>query len=180
MIDPDSEEYVCALFDRLADYYIDLIGRLKKYFNVELVEFHDDWGTQRGTIFSPAAHARMIAPYIRKVTEGAHALGVYYEQHSCGLIESLIPQLIDAGADTWRGQRICDKKMLVDRYGDRFRFGVEIRPDGPVDDETAFRMAEDCLNSYRGRHVWLAIGRVFTPAQQARIEEMIHAEGVPA
>ena len=106
-------------------------------------------------------------------------MGVYYEQHSCGLIETLIPQLIETGADTWRGQRICDKKMLVDRYGDRFRFGVEIRPDGPVDDETVFRMAEECLNDYRGKHVWLSVGRIFSPGKKERIEQMIHASGTP-
>ena len=179
LVDEDQQPYVHRLFDRLADLYIDMLGRMKKYFNIELVDIHDDWGTQRSPMFSVETHTEMIAPYIRKVVEGAHAAGVYMEQHSCGMIEPLIPNLIDTGMDTWRGQNLCDKEKLVGLYGDRFKFGVELRPETPVDDESALALVEDAYERYRGKRIWLAImGRTFTPAQTEKMYAYVRQHGV--
>ena len=178
LVDEDQQPYVHALFDKLADLYIDMLGRMKKYFNIELVDIHDDWGTQRSPMFSVETHAEMIAPYIRKVVEGAHAAGVYMEQHSCGMIEPLIPNLIDTGMDTWRGQNLCDKEKLVGLYGDRFKFGVELRPETPVDDESALALVEDAYRRYRGKRIWLAISRPFTAEQRDRMYAYVREHGV--
>ncbi len=178
LVDEEQQPCVHALFDRLADLYIDMLGRMKKYFNIEMVDIHDDWGTQRSPMFSAETHAEMIAPYIRKVVEGAHAAGVYMEQHSCGMIEPLIPNLIATGMDTWRGQAVCDKEKLVGLYGDRFKFGVELRPESPVDDERALALLEDTYRRYRGKRIWLAIGRPFTPEQKDKMYAYVREHGV--
>lgn len=179
LIDDEQEDTIRALFDKLADFYIDLIEHMHRYFRIEWIELHDDWGTQNSTMFSAETYKSMIAPYIQKVVDGAHAIGVFYEQHSCGKIEILVPHLIDTGADTWRGQKLNDKKMLVDTYGDKFKFGVEIRPASPVEDEVAIQMTEQVLKDYEGKHVWIAVNRIFTPDQKQTIEKMIHNCKIP-
>lgn len=165
MIDEDSEDCVKDLFDRLTNYYIDLIGRLHRWFNVELVEFHDDWGTQQSTMFSVATHREMILPYLQRITAAAHEMGVFMEQHSCGFIETMIPNLLESGMDTWRGQSCNDKDKLIGLYGNRFKFGVEIRPAGAVSDAEAMELAETAFSKSAGKNVWFSFGRTFTPEQ---------------
>lgn len=166
LIDEDYQEHVHRLFDRLADFYIDLIARMHEHFGVGYFDFHDDWGAQRTTLFSVDTHREMIQPYIKKVADGAHAHGILMEQHSCGLIEDLIPNLIETGVDTWRGQAINDKKKLVDQYGDRFTFGVELRPAFGTPDEEVVAMAEKMKADYAGKKVWICLARTLTPEQK--------------
>lgn len=174
LIDESQRETVLRLFDRLADFYIEEIRYMHRYFGVEWVELHDDWGAQHSTLFSVDTHAACIVPYVRKVVEGAHAEGVFVEMHSCGMIEPLIPNLIRTGVDTWRGQNINDKWKLVEQYGDRFLFGVELRPDAAVSDGEALQLARACRERYEGKRVWISLGRSFTPSQRAMVLTELH------
>lgn len=169
LIDEDEQEHVHKLFDKLTEFYIDVIRHLHKYFNVEIVELHDDWGNQRSLMFSVNTHREMILPYIKRVVDAAHAEGVCIEQHSCGKIEALMPNIIASGVDTWRGQNsVIDKKWLVDNYGDQFRFGVEARPaDGASEDEI-IATVQKVLDDYHGKDVWLALGRAALGDEKAR------------
>ena len=176
LVDEDQEDTVRALFDRLADFYIELGQYLHRYFNVEWIEVHDDWGTQKTTMFSVDTHEEMIAPYIKKVVDGFHKEGIFFEMHSCGKIEDLIPNLIDTGCDTWKGQQNNDKLMLVNKYGNQFHFAVEVRPAGPLSDEETMAFVEKFIETYQGKNVWFSMGRSFTPKQiemiSARLREI--------
>ena len=175
LIDEDMEDAVRGLFDRLADFYIELGQYLHRYFNVEWIEVHDDWGTQNSTMFSVAIHEDMIAPYIKKVVDGFHAEGIFFEMHSCGKVETLMPNLIATGCDTWKGQQNNDKKMLVEKYGDQFHFAVEIRPAGPLSDEEVLPYAEPYLEAYKGTNVWFAMARNFTPNQIKLLQQRLQS-----
>ncbi|MCQ2452035.1 MAG: methyltransferase, partial [Oscillospiraceae bacterium] len=53
--DEDYQEDVTAFFTKLTDLYIDIFDHIFKYFpEVNAVFFHDDWGSQQETFFSPA------------------------------------------------------------------------------------------------------------------------------
>ncbi len=133
MIDEDEQEAVHRLFDKLADFYCKLLEKFKKYYNPAEVQFHDDWGAQRSPFFSVATCDEMIIPYLTRVVSKAHELGIIFEMHSCGKIEPLVPLMMKAGVDFWRGQPMNDKEALAKEYGDRFTFGIE----PPVLDESA-------------------------------------------
>lgn len=178
LVDEDQEDAVRGLFDRLADFYVELGRYLHRYFRVEWIEVHDDWGTQRSTMFSTAVHEDLIAPYIKKVVDGFHAEGIFFEMHSCGMIEPLMPNLIATGCDTWKGQQNNDKQKLVETYGDRFKFCVDVRNDELHTDEEVEAFFRDVLQTYNGKPVWYAMGRGFTPAQCRRIQEILHEEGI--
>ena len=174
MIDEDFQPIIHKLFDRLADSYIEYVRRLHRYFRVEIIELHDDWGTQRAPMLSAGLHREMIAPYIKKVVDGCHEIGVFYEQHCCGFVEPLIGSLVDTGADTWRGQPLNDKLKLVKQYGDRFKFAVTMQPLHPISDEEALRLARDFRRDYAGRDVWVFLHPILTPAQKKLIVDEIH------
>lgn len=166
LIDEDQQEFVHAMFAKLTDLYIDMIQRMHKYWGVELVEFHDDWGNQRAAMFSPATHEEMILPYLTRLVAAAHECGVFMEMHSCGQISALIPNLISSGIDTWRGQAaVIDKPALVAQYGDKFKFGVELRPNGPISDEEVVALTKKTIAGCKGKPVCLIIGRTLPPAQ---------------
>jgi hypothetical protein len=119
LIDEDQQEGVHRLFDRLADFYDDMIGRFQKYFGADGIYFHDDWGSQRAPFFSPDTCREMILPYLKRVVDSCHKRGMYFELHSCGKIEPLVPIMIEAGVDVWTGQYMNDFRMIMDKYGDR-------------------------------------------------------------
>lgn len=178
LVDEDGQQAVHVLFDKIADLYIDMIARMHKHFNVEMVEIHDDWGTQRGLMFSQNTHREMILPYLRRVADAAHEMGVFIELHSCGKIDSMVPNIIDSHVDTWRGQAIVDKAAVVAQYGDRFKFGVEVRNDAGVSDEEALELVKSVIEQYKGKRVWLAIGRLLTPTQRRLISDYVRSVGV--
>lgn len=123
MIDEDYEEELHGLFDRLADVNIDLIAHYKKYFDIDLVYFHDDWGAQLAPFFSLDTCRRMIVPHLRKVADYCHENGIFFDLHSCGHNDLLVPAMIDAHVDCWCGQTMCDKFALWEQYGDRIAIG---------------------------------------------------------
>lgn len=173
MVDEDQQDSVKELFDHLADFYVELMGYMKDYFNVELIDFHDDWGSQRAPIFSPATHTEMILPYMQKVTSGAREKGVLVMMHSCGFIEPLIPNLIKTGVITWRGQELNDKKKLVEQYGDQFTFDIFVPFEPGTTFEEIFERTKQLKETYKDKKVKFSFPRFFTPEQIDKLAAVI-------
>ncbi len=149
LIDEDQQEYVHALFSRLCDFYDELLGYYARYFKPYCVHFHDDWGSQRAPFFSLDTCREMLVPYMHRVVESCHKYGILFDFHCCGQVELLVPAMIEFGADSWGGQPMNDRKMLVREYGDRFVFGVpapEI-PEGATDEEIE-ALADQFMTDY--------------------------------
>ena len=180
LIDDDEKEAVHKLFDQLTELYIDEIRRLKKWFHVDIVELHDDWGNQRSLMFSVETHTEMILPYIKRVVKAAHEMDVLIEQHSCGKIEALVPNMIASGVDTWRGQgAVVDKKWIVDTYGDQFRFGVDTLLDPGATPDMGLDAVKNLFRDYHGKDIWLVSyrgpnGAELNKAINAKIAEIGH------
>ena len=131
LIAEEQQEYVHALFDKLATFYEQLIERIVQHYPVDLLYFHDDWGSQRAPFFSPNTCREMIAPYLKRVIDAAHSHGLLFNFHSCGKIEPMVPVMIECGVDIWRGQYMNDFEQLYKQYGDKIAFGVYYTPPGP-------------------------------------------------
>ena len=125
LIDEDQQDAVKALFDKLADVYVDMVKLYKKYFNPHIVCVHDDWGHQINPFFGLDTVMEMIVPAFNKVGKAIHDEGMWFDIHSCGKNEILVPAYIAAGADSWSGQNMNDKAMLHQKYGDKIILGIE-------------------------------------------------------
>jgi len=125
MIDEDQQDAVHELFDALADLYIKMIDKYIENYGIDLLTFHDDWGSQRAPFFSLATAREMIVPHLKKVTDHCHASGIFFEMHSCGKNELLVPAYIEAGCDSWNGQGMNDKEMIYEKYGDQIILGMD-------------------------------------------------------
>lgn len=114
----EEPEELTAFYDKLADWHIELIKIAKKYYNADMILFHDDMGTQISTFFSPNTFRELFLPQYQKVTKAAHDLGMYIAMHSCGCIKTLMPLIIEAGFDAWEGQDSAnDKAAIMREYG---------------------------------------------------------------
>jgi hypothetical protein len=125
LIDEDQQDSVIALFSTLADVYCKMLDHFKASYNADMVWFHDDWGSQRNPFFSLSTVEEMIVPYLGRVVDHAHSIGMFFDMHSCGKNEKLVPAYVAAGCDSWSGQEMNDMNMIFDKYGDKLILGLQ-------------------------------------------------------
>lgn len=101
------------------------LGAVGPYIDVIL--FGDDLGGQTGPLISPAMYREFLKPYHRKLWQRAKELAeVKVMLHTCGGIDPLLDDLIEAGLDTTNPVQInstgMDADHLKSTYGDRLCF----------------------------------------------------------
>jgi len=90
-----------AVTERVVDFYLQIN---EKWFDIignrmDAIFFGNDFGSQLDLLISPEMFKKFVLPSFRKITAQAKARGYKVVLHSCGAIESVIPDLIDAGVD---------------------------------------------------------------------------------
>jgi len=159
------------------------LGAVGPYIDVML--FGDDLGGQNGPVMSPAMYRRYYKPWHTKLWKRAKELAphVNIHLHSCGGIEPLLDDLIDAGLESSNPVQITsvgmDPKHLKDAYGERFTFwggGCDTRemlPRGtPAEIE---RHVRDLLRIWRpgGGYVFQQVHNVLADVPPANILAML-------
>ena len=82
----------------MADYKIALLEKLvKEWAPFDLLINSDDWGTQISTFISPQVFKELILPPMMRLAKRVHELGLYWDCHSCGKCEALVPYMVDMG-----------------------------------------------------------------------------------
>jgi uroporphyrinogen decarboxylase len=102
-----------ALIDALGDYKHKLFAKLIEYYKPDIIRCHDDYGTQLNMQMSPELWRKLIKPNIARFVELCHSHGVFYEQHSCGMVGEIVPDLAEIGVDSWQGMHINDVPALM-------------------------------------------------------------------
>ena len=159
LIDDDQKEDVHRFFRAVTDSRIKYYTNCKKWFNVDAVNFNDDWGSQRAEFFSKETAKEMLVPYVKEAIDCAHSLGMYADLHCCGFVEGFVPFFIEEGFNSWGGQPLNDKPKLKKMYPGKFIFthSVDVAPDATdeeVDQAVAKFMEEfgyDNRGYYGGR-----------------------------
>jgi hypothetical protein len=116
MIDEDQKEAVKELFDALADYYIEYIDLCVARYGIVGVHMHDDWGSQRAPFYSPATCREMLVPAFQKLTGYLHARGMFFELHSCGEVDLLVPCMVEAGVDLYHPQLYARQSEIYAKF----------------------------------------------------------------
>ncbi len=148
LLDEEQQDAVHSLFDKLATFYDDYIGRIKKYFNVDIIQFHDDWGSQRAPFFSLATCREMLVPYLKRIVDSCHKNGMFFHLHSCGKNEMLVPAMIEAGVDLWIPQPMNDIASIIKNYNDKIVVAVNPpKIEEEIDDAKAIALCEDFVKS---------------------------------
>lgn len=121
----------CVRFSEiLCEFYLE---RMEKWLSavgpcIDVMLFGDDLGGQNGPLMSPEMYRRYYKPYHTKLWGRAKELAphVNIHLHSCGGIEPLLPDLIEAGLESSNPVQITctgmDPVRLKEAYGERFTF----------------------------------------------------------
>ena len=76
LIDDDQKEAVHRFFRVVTDIHKKFYTNCKKWFNADIVNFNDDWGSQRAEFFSVDTAREMLLPYIKELVDHVHSLGM--------------------------------------------------------------------------------------------------------
>lgn len=131
-----EQDMVHALYDRLLDLqmrywkrYLDEVG---KY--AQVVCYADDLGMQDRPQMSPALYHELIQPYHKRIFSFIHEhTDAKILMHSCGAVEPLIDDLIDAGVNALNPLQTSAAGMnpavLAEKYAGRIAFwgGVDVQ-----------------------------------------------------
>ena len=148
LIDDDQKEAVHRFFRAVTDARKEYYFQMKKWFNPDIVNFNDDWGTQRAESFSVATAREMLLPYVKETVEYVHSLGMYMDLHCCGFVENFVPLFIEAGFDSWGGQPLNDKAKLKQQYGDQMVFSHDIDLPADCSDEELNAAVEKYMTEF--------------------------------
>jgi hypothetical protein len=98
LTEPDR---IHALHDRIDAMLVDMI-RNYAAAGVDAVMFCEDWGTQAELLIDPKLWRTEFGPRYERLCALAHDSGVKVFLHSCGQIESVVPDMIAAGVDLFQ------------------------------------------------------------------------------
>jgi hypothetical protein len=74
---------------------------IKRYAEagVDVIFYYDDLGYKGRSMFSLENFRTYMLPYYKKIYQACKKYGMFIIQHSCGYIDKLLPDMVDAGLD---------------------------------------------------------------------------------
>ena len=95
----DQPDLVEAIFDRCGEILLALARSTVQLDGVIALWAGDDMGFKTGPLIGPDHLRQYVVPYHRQMAEIAHQQGMPYLLHSCGNIDTVMEDLIEAGID---------------------------------------------------------------------------------
>lgn len=119
----ENPEFVHELLDAIADWNIAQVHEACKY-DIDAVYFGDDWGQQTGLILGSVLWHEFISPRVKRMYDAVHAHDKFVMIHSCGKVEELFDDLVDAGLNCFNPfqPEVMDVKALMKKYRGRLAF----------------------------------------------------------
>ncbi|MFA6240604.1 MAG: uroporphyrinogen decarboxylase family protein [Candidatus Hydrogenedentales bacterium] len=120
MCEPD---FVHALLDRILEFNLAVVDRACSHA-IDGMYFGDDWGSQRGLLMGHALWREFILPRVECMYRRVKEHGKFVFIHSCGKVDELFPDLIEAGLDVFNPfqPEAIDVFEAKIRYGNRLCF----------------------------------------------------------
>jgi hypothetical protein len=108
------------LLDGLLDFHMRVVSEVHRLGGgrLDAVAIADDWGTESATMISPEKFREFWKPRYAKLFKHIHDLGMHTWLHSCGKINDVVDDLIDAGLDVVNSQQ--PRTVGIDEFGRRF------------------------------------------------------------
>jgi len=122
-------------FGAMADYKIAYFRKIGKYYPVDVINAHDDFGTNDRMFMSPETWRKLLKPHLKRIVDAVHEMGIIYQHHSCGFVEPIIGDLVEIGVDALDNVQACNihAKELKAQYGDRLTFCGGFNTNGVLD-----------------------------------------------
>jgi len=91
-------------------------------YKFDMLNIRDDLGHAHSLFFSVETYRKIVKPAHKKAVDWAHNKGAKVRLHSCGSIEPLLPEIIDAGFDALHPLEVKAGMKPIEvkkAYGDR-------------------------------------------------------------
>lgn len=123
----EEPELTKAMLDKYCDISLEIYERMFQAAGdrVDILRCCDDYGSQRGLLFSPTMWDEFFAENTKRFVALAHKHNCYYLQHSCGAIRDIIPNMIRCGVDLIEPiQKVVGMEVdgLKKDFGDKLAF----------------------------------------------------------
>lgn len=146
-LEPEFAHYI---YDRMVEFELEYYERILIAADgqIDILRPHDDYGTQINLLFGVDMWRDYFKENTRKLADLAHRYGAFYQQHSCGAVGPIIPELIACGVDVLEPiQKVkgLEPEVLKREYGDRLTFHGGIDTQGLL----PFGSAEDVKRETR-------------------------------
>lgn len=122
-----NPELCRAIFNRMHQFQMEHYEKILQAGEgrIDILRTHDDYGSQQNLLFSRDMWKTYFEAHTRELTELAHSYGAFFQQHSCGAVSNIIPELIACGVDGLEPIQPVegmDPQHLHDAYGDELCF----------------------------------------------------------
>jgi len=121
----------------MADTYISTLIELQKILfekegKPDGMFYYEDMGFKNKPFMSPKHYRELIYPSHKKAFDYAHSQGLKIIVHSCGFVEPLLPDMIDAGMDCLQVIEVkagMDLLRIYENHGDKIVLfgGIDVR-----------------------------------------------------
>jgi len=121
-----EEENVNLLFDALEKYFFQLVRTFRTTYDADAIWLGDDYGMQDRSMYSPDVFRSLFKPRLRALADNVHSQGMKLFLHSCGNVEQLLPDIIEAGIDLIHPIQpgVMDARRIVREYGNDIGFFI--------------------------------------------------------
>jgi len=119
----DNAPFVNTLLDRILEFNLRVIDDACRY-RIDAMLFGDDWGQQTGLIMGPELWREFFKPRVAQMYGRVKAHGKFVAIHSCGKVDDVFPDLIEAGLDLFNPfqPEVIDVFAAKQRYGRELSF----------------------------------------------------------
>lgn len=123
----DEPEVAQRILDRMVEFELEFYKRIFEAGKgkVDILRVHDDYGTQISMLFGIDMWREFFKENTKKLVDLAHSYGAFYQQHSCGAVGPIIPELIDCGVDALEPlQKVAslEPEVLAEKYAGKITF----------------------------------------------------------
>ena len=120
-------EFAHRIYDKMVEFELEYYERIFQAADgqIDILRPHDDYGTQISLLFSIDMWKEYFSENTKKLTALTHKYGAFYQQHSCGAIRPIIPELIKCNVDILEPiQKVqgLDPESLKKEFGDVLTF----------------------------------------------------------
>jgi uroporphyrinogen decarboxylase len=176
----EDTPFVEELLDHITTIQLALIQRFLD-LGVDGGYFGDDYGAQKGLLFSPASWRRLIKPRLARLFEPFRARGLPVIMHSDGQIQKILPDLVEIGLTTLNPVQpeVLDHNWLHENFAGKLSFygGVStqtVLPNGSP--EQVHQAIQTCAQSLAPNGTGLMIApshRMMTDIPLSNIDQML-------
>ena len=119
----EDPEWIMDTFDHMLTTALTLTDRMwDAGYTVDSIMWTDDLGYKDRTFFSLDTYRQILKPYHQRAIDWAHKKGIKTILHSCGNINSYIPDLIDMGLECFNPIEVkagMNPEQMKKDYGDK-------------------------------------------------------------